>query len=136
MVVVLLITKFHLSSTASVGVQGYLAHKKQPPPLGPPQDPGYTGTVGSCLGHYRGTSLIRNRNPVGRYGGLMSGALQGHLAEIVPLYDPTVGSCLGHYRGTSLVRNRAPVGPNRRLMSRALQGYLAHQKSQPPRTLQ
>ena len=28
-------------------VQGYLAHKKQPPPLGPPYDPRYSPTVGS-----------------------------------------------------------------------------------------
>ena len=29
-------------------VQGYLAHKKQPPPLGPPQGPRYSPTVGSA----------------------------------------------------------------------------------------
>ena len=28
-------------------LQGHLAHKKQPPPLGPPQDPGFSPTVGS-----------------------------------------------------------------------------------------
>ena len=28
-------------------VQGYLAHKKQPPPLGPPQGPGHSPTGGS-----------------------------------------------------------------------------------------
>ena len=28
-------------------VQGYLAHKKTPTPLGPPQDPWYRPTVGS-----------------------------------------------------------------------------------------
>ena len=28
-------------------MQGYLAHKKQPPPLGPPYDPRYSPTVGS-----------------------------------------------------------------------------------------
>ena len=27
--------------------QGYLAHKKLPPPLGPPYDPRYSPTVGS-----------------------------------------------------------------------------------------
>ena len=28
-------------------LQGYLAHKKQPPPLGSPQGPGLSPTVGS-----------------------------------------------------------------------------------------
>ena len=32
---------------AMVKVQGYLAHKKQPPPLGPPYDPTCNPTVGS-----------------------------------------------------------------------------------------
>ena len=39
-------------------VQGYLAHKKQPPPLGPPYDLGYSPTVGSWEGgvsYERGT---------------------------------------------------------------------------------
>ena len=31
-------------------LQGYLAHKKQPPPLGPPHDPRYSPTVGSWVG--------------------------------------------------------------------------------------
>ena len=44
------------------GLQGYLAHKKQPPPLGPPQDPRYGPTVGSQGGpvsHVRGTPVAR-----------------------------------------------------------------------------
>ena len=32
---------------AAVRLQGYLAPKKQPNPLGPPYDPGYSPTVGS-----------------------------------------------------------------------------------------
>ena len=32
------------------GLQGYLAHKKTPHPLGPPQDPRHRLTVGSCGG--------------------------------------------------------------------------------------
>ena len=30
-------------------LQGYLAHKKQPPPLGSPQDPRHRPTVESCV---------------------------------------------------------------------------------------
>ena len=42
-------------------IQGYLAHKKPPPPLGPPQGPGHRPTVGSweesrC--HERGTPVL------------------------------------------------------------------------------
>ena len=39
------------------GLQGYFAHKKQPPSLGPPQDPKYSPAVGSWEGgvsHGRG----------------------------------------------------------------------------------
>ena len=36
-----------LRSVKSYGIQGYLAHKKQPPPLGPPYDPRHRATVGS-----------------------------------------------------------------------------------------
>ena len=41
-----------------VSVQGYLAHKKQPPPPGPPQGPRHTRTVWSCgrlVSYERGT---------------------------------------------------------------------------------
>jgi hypothetical protein len=41
--------------------QGYLAHKKLPPPLGPPYDPRYSRTVGSLEGgvsHERGTPVL------------------------------------------------------------------------------
>ena len=34
----------------SYALQGYLAHKKQPPPLGPPQEPRHGPTVGSYGG--------------------------------------------------------------------------------------
>ena len=35
------------SCASSPSLQGYLAHKKQPPPLGPPEGPGYSPAVGS-----------------------------------------------------------------------------------------
>ena len=41
-------------------IQGYLAHKKTPTPLGPPQDPMHSPTVGSCGGavsYERGTTV-------------------------------------------------------------------------------
>ena len=37
----------HLVTPLVREVQGYLAHKKQPPPLGPPQGPRHSPTVGS-----------------------------------------------------------------------------------------
>ena len=40
--------------------QGYLAHKKQPPPLGPPLDPRYSPTVGfyeEVISYERGTPV-------------------------------------------------------------------------------
>ena len=36
----------------SFSVQGYLAHKKEPPPLGPPYDPRYRPTEGSQGGAF------------------------------------------------------------------------------------
>jgi hypothetical protein len=47
-----------------VCIQGYLAKKKQPPPLGPPQDPGYSPTEGSQGGgisYERGTPIRGGR---------------------------------------------------------------------------
>jgi len=41
-------------------LQGYLAHEKQPPPLGPPKDLRYSPTVGSWEGvvsYERGTPV-------------------------------------------------------------------------------
>ena len=38
---------FPLRSEAATVMQGYLAHEKPPPPLGPPEDPGHSPTVGS-----------------------------------------------------------------------------------------
>ena len=41
-------------------MQGYLAHRKQPPPLGPPWDPRCSPTVGSwegCVSYERGTPV-------------------------------------------------------------------------------
>ena len=49
-------------ATPCVEVQGYLAHKKSPTPLGPPKDPAHMPTVGSygvAFSYQRGT-------PVGR----------------------------------------------------------------------
>ena len=54
-------------------LQGYLAHNKQPPPLGPPQDPRYSSTEGSSEGVfymievplYLETSNTRTRTRVG-----------------------------------------------------------------------
>jgi len=37
----------HDYTIGSYHLQGCLAHKKQPPPLGPPKDPRYSPTVGS-----------------------------------------------------------------------------------------
>ena len=45
-------------------VPGYLAHKKQPPPLGPPYDPMYSPTAGSYEGgvsYERGTPVFVKR---------------------------------------------------------------------------
>ena len=42
-------------------LQGYIAHKKQPPPLGPPQGPRHSPTVESwevAVSHERGTPVI------------------------------------------------------------------------------
>ena len=41
-------------------LQGYLAHKTQPPPLGPPYEPGHDPTVGSygvAVSHKQGTPV-------------------------------------------------------------------------------
>ena len=49
-----------MCSGESQGVQGYLAHKKQPPPPGPPKGPRYNPTVGSLEGgvsYERGTHV-------------------------------------------------------------------------------
>ena len=71
----------------AIPLQGYLAHKKQPPPLGPPTALGAyamlpKGSVsvskgglafpkGPCVGMHRGTSLIRNTPALGPYSRLM-----------------------------------------------------------------
>ena len=39
-----------LTCTMHSSVQGYLAHKTQPPPLGPPYDPRYSPTEGPRRG--------------------------------------------------------------------------------------
>ena len=46
-----------------VHVQGYLAHKKQPPPVGPPYSPGHNPTVGSLGGavSYERGAPVRTR---------------------------------------------------------------------------
>ena len=43
------------------GFKGYLARKKPPPPLGPPQEPNYDpieGPYGVAVSYVRGTSLL------------------------------------------------------------------------------
>ena len=40
----------HVEDARAPSLQGYLAHKKQPPPLGPPYDARYSPTVGSSRG--------------------------------------------------------------------------------------
>ena len=58
-------------------VQGYLAHKKPPSPIGPPQGPRLRPTSGSRVvlflvsegALYSGTSLTRKRIPLGPYRG-------------------------------------------------------------------
>ena len=47
------------------GLKGYLAHEKQPPPLGTPQDPGHRPTIGwgEIISFERGTPV---RTGVGR----------------------------------------------------------------------
>ena len=41
------VSRFGVRDEGAQGVQGYLAHKKRPHPLGPPYDPRYSPTVGS-----------------------------------------------------------------------------------------
>jgi hypothetical protein len=52
---------------APINIQGYPAHKKQPPPLGPPYDPRYSPTGGSWEGgvsYDRGTPVLPSGGPV------------------------------------------------------------------------
>ena len=60
---------------------------------------------------YRGTSLIRNRLPLGPYSKPMSRALR---------WSQRAGGYLelSQSRGTSLIRNRLPLGPYSRHMPR------------------
>ena len=49
-------------------MQVYLAHKKDPPPTGPPYDPRYTPTAGSyggAVSYERGTSVRATWHQVG-----------------------------------------------------------------------
>ena len=60
----------------AVGLEGYLARKKQPPPLGPPQGPGRSPTVGSQVAavfNERGTpvSLCADLAPAHERCGLL-----------------------------------------------------------------
>jgi len=53
------------------GVQGYLAHKKTPTPLGPPQDPRHRPTVGSqggALSYERGARIKQHMQRISRQG--------------------------------------------------------------------
>ena len=71
------------SKPDSVALQGYLAHKKQQPPLGPPQGPRYSLTVGSLGGavsYERGTRL-------GGAPGIRKSAGRGLVSP--PVYQPS-----------------------------------------------
>ena len=79
-------------------VQGYLAHKKHPPPRTPHKD--YLGSYGGPGGG--GAVSYERGTPVGMRAGWQ--------------VDP-----LGWvYRGTSLIRNSGRLGPNSGIMPRAL----------------
>ena len=84
------------------GLQGYLAHKKQPPPLGPPKDPRHSPTVGR-----RGVFLVKEVP-------LLGGGAKRFLMSELPLQR--------HFdsRGTLLNRKPQPLGLYSRLMPRAL----------------
>jgi hypothetical protein len=60
-----------------LALQGYLAHKKHPPPLGPPQGPRRSPTVGSCGGAVSYEQGI----PAGSYGRNMPENMPWHSGE-------------------------------------------------------
>jgi hypothetical protein len=99
--------------------QGHLAHNDSTPP----QDP----RVALCLGTYsdpRGWLFLMRTVPL--YGCLYSGPVQPFFRRVVP----------GRAPPRSLLQSSMYSGPSTRLTEIGLQEYLAHQKQQPPRTLQ
>ena len=102
-------------------LQGYLAHKKPPPPLGPPEGPRHKPTVG-CYGravsYERGTpaSFSPNRFPRG------GEALEA--AEPSCLHTRELPFSFRVNRGTALIRNhplpRTTIGPKTTTYSRVL----------------
>ena len=56
-------TQERRNATAVERIQGHLAHKTTPTPLGPPYDPGHGPTVGSygaAVSYERGTPVWRS----------------------------------------------------------------------------
>ena len=91
-----------LGRLTSWGVQGYLAHKNQPP----------------LEGHHRALGMVVQLGPRG-WQFLMS---EMSLYEGPPGW-PVLARCgraVRSYRGTSLIRNRHPVGPYSRTMPRLI----------------
>ena len=91
------------TSSTRTTVQGYLAHKKTPPPLGPPYNPrhGYTvGSYGVAVSYERGTPVGLDRR------GAIAQVARG--SDSIPIQ--VLGSCVwpasGAYRGYSKVRTR------------------------------
>ena len=81
------------------------------------------------LGPYRGTSLIRDRRPLGPYSRIYAGPYETLCWGPQCLYlhpGPYRGThirhhpILGPYRDTSLIRDRRPLGPYSRTIRRAL----------------
>ena len=83
------------SIDSGLRVQGYLAHKKQPPLLGPPWDPRYSPTVGSwwiAVSYERGTPVVASRGIPATVRGLGAVSLQGYLAYKKPHVPRTLPS--------------------------------------------
>ena len=108
-------------------LQGYLAHKKTPNPLGPPQVPRHRDAVGS----YGGGVYYERGTPVGSRS-----FRRGCACCFAPFHrPPTYAQILNHttlwmrpilrdrdrdYKGTSLTRNSPPIAPYSRTVPRAL----------------
>ena len=87
-------------------LQGYLAHKKHPTPLGPPQVPRHRATVGSYGGgvyHERGTPA---QCCAVNFPGVVHSQNPGWPSQLL-------------YRNTSVIRNSPLVGSYRKTVSRA-----------------
>jgi hypothetical protein len=104
------------TATAWSPVQGYLAHKKQPPFLGPSQEPRHGPTVGShggAVSYERGTLLVAPRPSPRHTCARGEGERGPHGSSVAARRQP------GHrYRGTSLTRKRTPLGPYHRPVPR------------------